>query len=385
MLADNENIADDRGTRIMGGRAGVVKKFVMNADLSAGRGKDDNIWKHLDNMNFLALKSCVRIIQASWMLYLVPEEIFSVKPLEKTTDDFKEIIRPDDIFKEVKTIISLLFPHFDFTVVTNTYHDILKLFNGEFFGYQKCDTNYHNLRHTQDCLLEVARLIHGAVLNGRSFSEKDVNLGIISAIVHDAGYIKTSNETGGTGGKFTMVHIDRSITFMTKYLSQREFTSDDINFCRNCLKCTGLNVKINKIKFISVENELMGKILGTADLLGQMSDPVYLMKLPLLFSEFHEAGIKLYVDEFDLIEKTPAFWEFTQKRFAHELGGVDRYLQDHFRVRWGIDRNLDREAIEKNIDFLNYILKHHRNDYRRFLQHHEKIEASGNNPASSPH
>jgi len=308
-----------------------------------------------------------------------------VKPSEKETDDFHRIIRPKNIYEEVKTITKLLLPNFDFSLVSRTYQDIIKLFKGEFVGYQKCDTDYHNLRHTQECLLEVARLIHGASLNGKAFSEKDVNLGLISAIVHDAGYIKTIDEQDGTGGKFTIVHIDRSIKFMRKYLAQRDFASDDIQFCKNCLKCTGLTVKINKIKFLSYENELIGKIMGTADLLGQMSDPSYLNKLPFLFKEFHEAGIKLYVDEFDLIEKTPGFWEFTKDRFTNELGGVDRYLRDHFRVRWGIDRDLGREAIEKNIDYLNYILQHHRSDYRRFLKHREKMELSESNPATSPH
>jgi hypothetical protein len=308
-----------------------------------------------------------------------------VKPLGKEIEDFRRIIRPQNIFGEVKSITSLLFPNFDFTLVARTYHDIIKLFNGEYVGYQKCDTDYHNLRHTQECFLEMARLIHGASLNGISFSEQDVNLGLISATVHDAGYIKTIDEGDGTGGKFTIVHIDRSIKFMSKYLAQRDFTSKDIQFCKNCLKCTGLTVEINKIRFLSFENELMGKILGTADLMGQMSDPNYLKKLPFLFKEFKEAGITLYIDEFDLIEKTPGFWEFTKDRFKNDLGGMDRYLRDHFRVRWGIDRDLDREAVEKNIDYLNYILQHHRNDYRHFLKRRGKMELSGNNPATSPH
>jgi hypothetical protein len=47
---------------------------------------------------------------------------------------------------------------------------------------------------------------------------------------------------------------------------------------------------------------------------------------------------------------------------------VDRYLRDHFRVRWGIDRDLDREAIEKNIVNLKSIIKYHRTDYHRFLR-----------------
>ena len=308
-----------------------------------------------------------------------------MKSWQERTEDFSGIIRPKHIFEEIKTITSLIFSHFNFDLVTSIYHDIKKLFNGEYLGYLECDTDYHDLRHTQECLLEMARLIHGASLNGCTFSEKDVNLGLISAIMHDTGYIKTIHEAGGTGGKFTLVHINRSIKFMNKYLTQRGFESADIEFCKNCLKCTGLTVKINRIKFLSCENELMGKMLGTADLVGQMSDPFYLKKLPTLFKEFQEAGMNMYVDEFDLLEKTPGFWEFTKNRFVNELGSMDRYLRDHFRVRWGIDRDLARGAIEKNIDYLKYILQHHRKDYRRFLKRRGGMAVSGDDPFTSSH
>jgi len=308
-----------------------------------------------------------------------------MKPLPKSSEVLNGIIRPKDIFAEVKTITSLIFPFFDFELLTSIYHDIVKLFNGEYVGYLKCDTDYHNWQHTQDCLLEMARLIHGTSLNGFSFSEKEVNLGLISAIMHDTGYIKATREWQGTGGKFTLVHIDRSIKFLKKYLTQRGFNSTDIIFCKNCLKCTGLTVKISKIRFISNENKVMGKILGTADLMGQMADPFYLKKLPTLFKEFREAGIDIYADEFDFLQRTPSFWEFTKKRFANELGDMDRYLRDHYRVRWGIDRDLDREAIEKNIDYLKYILQYHRKDYRRFLKRQGTMAVPEGNPATLPH
>lgn len=306
-----------------------------------------------------------------------------MKSKKAATQDMGAILRPKYIFEEIKTIISLMFPCFDFDLVASVYADVIKLFNGEYVGYLRCDTDYHNLRHTQECLLEMARLIHGAFLNGCSFSEKEVNLGLISSIMHDTGYIKTSDEGGGTGGKFTLIHIDRSIKFMKKYLTQRRFSSEDVLFCENCLKCTGLTVKVNTVQFISYGNELMGKILGTADLVGQMSDPFYLKKLPTLFKEFQEAGIAMYVDEFDLLEKTPGFWEFTKSRFADELGNMDHHLRDHFRVRWGIDRDLAREAIEININHLKYILQHHRKGYRRFLTRRVGMVISGDDPATS--
>ncbi|MFZ2087226.1 MAG: hypothetical protein WAU47_01515 [Desulfobaccales bacterium] len=300
------------------------------------------------------------------------------------TGDFNGILRPKNIFKEVKTIVLLIFQDFNFEPLRSVYHDIVKLFKGEYIGYLKCDTGYHDLRHTQECFLEMARLIHGTMLNGHSFSKEEVNLGLISAMMHDTGYIKSVKESSENGGKFTLIHIDRSIQFMKKYLKQRKYSSFDIKFCENCLKCTGLSVKINKIKFNSLENGQMGKILGTADLIGQMANPLYLKKLPILFQEFQEAGLTLYSDEFDFLKKTPGFWEFTKERFTNELGGMDRYLQDHFRVRWGIDRDLDREAVEKNITYLNYILEHHPKDYRRFLKGQGSAVADKDQTAACP-
>jgi len=286
----------------------------------------------------------------------------------RVIENFRDLIRPENIFEEVKIIISLIFPDFNYDLLSDAYADVIKLFDGKYSGYQKCDTGYHDIHHTEECFLEMARLIHGTTLNGYSFSEKEVNLGLISAIMHDTGYIKEENDIVGTGGKYTLIHITRSIDFLRDYLSQKQVSPRDIQFCVNCLKCTGFMVKIDEIEFVSSENEIMGKILGTADLLGQMANPSYLEKLPSLFVEFHEAGFDMYKDEFDLIQKTPDFWEFSKDRFATELGNVDRYLQDHFRVRWGIDRDLDREAIEENINTLKYILAEHQADYRRYLK-----------------
>jgi transcriptional antiterminator NusG len=37
-------------------------------------------------------------------------------------------------------------------------------FRGSIHGYQGCNTWYHNFKHTTDCLLTMARLMHGASL-----------------------------------------------------------------------------------------------------------------------------------------------------------------------------------------------------------------------------
>lgn len=106
------------------------------------------------------------------------------------------------------------------------------LFSGKYPGYRGCTTRYHDLNHTLHCFLLMARLIHGAFINGVVFKEEDVVLGLISALMHDTGY-----------------------------------------------------------------------------------------------------------------------------------------LRDHFRVRWGIDQDLDREAIERNIKYLKFILDHHEADYRGYISY----------------
>ncbi len=276
---------------------------------------------------------------------------------------------PLDFLKEVETIVLLMFPQFDPSLIRKVFKDIKRLFGGKYPGYRSCNIRYHDLNHTLQCFLLMARLIHGAFINGILFEQENVSLGLISALMHDTGYIQLEGDKTGTGGKFTLVHIERSIEVLEKYFENNGFPLRDYIFCRDCLKCTGINVKIKDIQFESHEHEILGKILGVADLIGQMADNNYPIKLPFLYEEFKEGGISTFLDELDLLKATPDFWEFAKQRFNTEYGNVDRYLRDHFRIRWGINRDLDWEAIERNIEYLKFILDHHEANYQSYLNY----------------
>jgi hypothetical protein len=43
-------------------------------------------------------------------------------------------------------------------------------------------------------------------------------------------------------------------------------------------------------------------------------------------------------------------------------------MRFHFKVRWNLGRDLYMEAIEKNINYLKFLLENHRKDYRRYLR-----------------
>ena len=262
-----------------------------------------------------------------------------------------------EILKEVKFNISLINPQFDFYYLDHAFADVKKLFKGHYPGYKRCNTNYHDLRHTMLVLLAMARLIHGACLQKIKFTDKEINMGLISALMHDTGYIQASDDNLGTGAKYTLIHIKRSIIFVQDYYTNEKYFHEDLECFRDILICTGLNQDIKKVTFSSVNIEIMGKMLGTADLLGQMADRLYLEKLIPLFHEFEEGKVPGFESELDLLRKTTNFYKSAQARFENDLGNVNSYMIKHFQDRWNIDRNIYNESIEKNINYLKYILK----------------------------
>ncbi len=275
---------------------------------------------------------------------------------------------PQSVLDEVRAIVFMMFQDFDFDTVDRVFKDIVYLFRGEYPGYRKCTTQYHDLKHSTDTFLAMARLMHGAFICEENLTREHVNLGLVCAFMHDTGYIQTLDDSVGTGAKYTRTDTKRSIVFMDKYIADSGLSKEDFKHYPDILICTALDTKINKIRFESREIELLGKMLGTADLLGQMADRTYLEKLLFLFYEFREGGVPGYDSELDLLKKTIDFYAMARRRFATDLNSVDKYMRQHFKVRWDLDRDLYMEAIENHINYLSFILEHHEEDYRDHLK-----------------
>jgi hypothetical protein len=274
---------------------------------------------------------------------------------------------PPSILAEVIKILVSLDSGLDVKPVENVFQDIVHLFAGDYPGYRQCNTPYHDLKHTTDTLLAMARLIHGAEAGGICLEKRDIILGLIAALMHDVGYIQRASETRGTGAQFAQVHIPRGIAFMRTYMKKNGFSGYDYRKCRAAILCTDLNRPVSTIPFESQSNARMGKMLAAADLIGQTADRYYLEKLRFLYQEFREAGIRRYSSELELLQDSLVFNARMQGRLANELGGMDTYLTDHFKTRWGIDRNLYNESIKNNLSYLEYFIKEDHKHYSRFL------------------
>jgi hypothetical protein len=287
---------------------------------------------------------------------------------EVKLEDLVCMENPYDVLQEVQRICFLIDQDFPFKPFKRVFKDIVRVFRGKYPGYQRCNTFYHDLKHTTDCLLAMARLVHGASLRQWQFTQRNVALALVAALMHDTGYIQTSEDNSGTGAKYTLSHVSRSVVFMNGYFRRNGFPEEDAVICGNLLRCTGLDVRIDQIPFATKEHEIIGKMLGTADLIGQMADRSYLERLPFLYNEFREGKVPGFASEPDLLRKTEGFWKFTQERLDNELDGASRFVRFHLKARWGIDRDLYREAIERNVAYLKYLMTFHEQDYRSYLR-----------------
>lgn len=270
------------------------------------------------------------------------------------------------VLNEVRRIFLFNYDAAHFKPVENAFAIICSLFDGNMPGYRKCNTEYHNLTHTLDALLATARLMDGRSTSKEKFNERlAVNLHL-AALLHDTGYIQEEWDVDGTGAKYTKVHVERSIAFVERNASNFHLTPEDVKQISRLVLCTGL--KADSHKGLSGETGEAGAILGTADLLGQMSDRAYLEKLLFLYYEFKEAAIDGFNTTYDILRNTLSFFETTFERFENQLRHSYEYALHHFRVRHNIDENLYMTAIENQMKYLESIIEDETTNFRNKLK-----------------
>jgi len=274
---------------------------------------------------------------------------------------------PDAILARVEDLYQFFYDPEAFTPVANTFCRIVELFRGDFPGYRGCNTEYHNLNHTLDIFLATSRLIDGRNLGEWPFAERTATNLLLAALLHDTGYIQEKSDTVGTGARHTKMHVDRSMTFVRKNASYLDLPPEEVETICRMINCTGLQIDCS-VECRHPEETVAGSILGTADLLGQMSDRAYLEKLLFLYYEFREAGFEGYETEFDILRKTLVFYESIMHRLNNTLLSSYRYVETHFAVRHGVQENLYLKAINRQMAYLKEIIRDESSNFRAKLK-----------------
>ena len=271
---------------------------------------------------------------------------------------------PQRVLDAVLGLFSARYPGADFAPLARAFDDLAALFDGRYPGYLACDTLYHDLRHTLDMTLAMARLIDG---HERSSAAADrlgprrAMLGVLVALLHDSGYLKRSSESHvENGAAFTKVHVSRSADFVSTYLPRLGFGAEAPVAAR-LVHFTGYEMEIEDIRIDDARERMLGWMVGTADLIGQMSDRMYLEKCrEFLYREFVVGEVARetlpdgrelvrYASPEDLVIKTPGFYEHVARsRIDRKFGGVSRFVGAHFD---GPD--LYQGEIDRNMEFLH--------------------------------
>lgn len=280
-----------------------------------------------------------------------------------------------DLLDSVKTMYCRHFPVASFSMIEGVYQHIRDLYNGRYRGYRKCNTEYHDLYHTEQVLGATTRIIDGYILQGNTLSMETSQKILISALCHDTGFIQEEWDRRGTGAKYTPEYDERSISFVKKNARHMGVNKGDVPSICRLIQSINIRLDFNSISFKSQEEKTAGMILGTADLLGQMASRTYLEKLLFLYREFREAGITGYKTEFDILKKTVGFYEFTKERLINSYESMFMVLKDHFEHRYNVDRNLYIDAIDKNIEYLRKIIKDESTNFRHKLRRINSMSA----------
>lgn len=200
------------------------------------------------------------------------------------------------------------------------------------------DALYHDVEHTIMVALVGQEILRGRQIREGRVSCEDWLHAIISLVCHDIGYVKgvcrmdhdgnyatgRGTETiplgrGTTDAALTPFHVDRGKLFVAERFGGH-----------GLIDVERLQRNIEPTRFPVPEDADLQDSSGypglvrAADLIGQLSDPRYLRKVPKLFYEFEETGVNArlgYKDPGDLRRNYPGFfWKC-----------VNPYIQDGLR------------------------------------------------------
>jgi len=253
---------------------------------------------------------------------------------------------------------------FDSDLVRRAFAFADRLFAGREPGHLACDMPYHDLRHSLDTALIMARLVDGwqsvhRDATGALTPEQGV-LGVVLALLHDTGYLRTSSEAALCGPQLMREHEARGIAFAGAWLRTTPLSAHAP--LAALIDATRLAAHPEDVFAGHVGAAVtLGHMLGSADLLSQVADRWYLERCYYhLYPELvlgagdrlrtPSGGVTLlYRDAADLVRKTGAFYDkVVRRRLDQAFADVARYLGVHFG---GVDpyaaatqRNLARLA-----------------------------------------
>ncbi len=248
------------------------------------------------------------------------------------------------------------------------FRDAAALYEGRHADYHPCDTEYHDLQHVLDVTLAMARLMDGYERARRTgeapLGPERFIIGALAALFHDFGYLRHRQDRRHRyGAEYTLTHVSRGATYLRGYL--RELGMGGLASAgATLIHFTGYERPAETIRLSDTVMRRLGHMLGTADILAQMSDRCYLEKCrDRLYPEFVLGGLagrklagKRSLPQFasgdELVQRTPGFYLGASRRLDLQLARAYDYAGEHFG-----GENLYLSEMRKNIDHAQRVVQ----------------------------
>jgi hypothetical protein len=271
---------------------------------------------------------------------------------------------PAEVRSAVQELFEATYPQASFDPVWLAFHDFELFYRGLHPDYYGVDTAYHDIQHTLDVTLAVARLIVGyesSVEKGDRLGTERARFALVSALFHDFGYLRhrERDRDAANGAEFTLSHVSRGGAFLEGYLA-RVGLAEFAPVVSRVVQFTGYEMSLDDIELEDPRDSAVGHLLGTGDLLAQLADRCYLEKCrDRLYPEFVLGNVATvsgtaanYWSGMDLLAKTLGFYQQSaQYRLEHGFDRAYRYAEAVFAR----GENPYMEFIQKNFAFLKTI------------------------------
>ena len=279
--------------------------------------------------------------------------------MRRSDHDVADSVRTTDpaaVGAEVIRVARRLFPDAPAPALERAFTDAGRMYRGEHRDYLPCDTEYHDIQHVLDVTLAMARLMDGYERGGHNgyppLSKELFLVGVLAALFHDFGYLRRRNDHKHRyGAEYTLTHVSRGASFLRGYARELGVGERLAQAASTLVHFTGYERPIESIRLNDQALRNLGLMLGTADIIAQMSDRCYLEKCrDRLYPEFVLGRIPAFASGEDLVKKTPRFYEGACKRLDDKLGRSYDYAACHFG-----GPNLYLDEMRKNADYAQSI------------------------------
>lgn len=268
---------------------------------------------------------------------------------------------PEAVKREVLSIMTGTFPGVNTGPLEAAFTLFAQVYQGRLPGYHACDTLYHDLQHSLDITLTTARLLKGYQRVHSNLEAEDMLLGIVTALYHDVGYIRRSDDNATkNGAEYTLTHVSRGAEFMQSHLPLIGLAAT-ADRAKIIVHLTGYEKPPSDIITQNPVDRLVGDMVATADLITQMADRCYLEKCrDRLFPEFVLATandtpvstLPIYSSPDALLYNTPGFYRlYVRNRLEKDFKSVFKYAGAFFN-----GPNLYIEKLESNIRYLEKLI-----------------------------